>query len=269
MFGKIFKGVSKVAKGFVTGGKKGGLLAGLDLVTGSGGSGSTAKAIRAGEVTRAEQIAAANRQMEFQERMSNTAYQRAMRDMRMAGLNPILAYKMGGASTPAGAMPQITDYTANAIALGQKDRELADKRYLIDAQVLDMRIGVEKKLAEIGLTEAQITKTNSEADLVAEQFKTELDRQGLLKAQKEQAVSQADLNRIDVLLRIQQEKVEKVLATQMKRQGMSQKDAFKVAKDIGAALLAGAFLGKFGKALPQWIKDKFLNNKKIPKGFTY
>lgn len=44
----------------------------------------------------------ATRQMEFQERMSNTAYQRASNDMKAAGINPIY-FTGANASTPSGA----------------------------------------------------------------------------------------------------------------------------------------------------------------------
>lgn len=43
----------------------------------------------------------------FQARMSRTAYQRGMNDMRLAGLNPILAGRLGGASSPAGSQANV------------------------------------------------------------------------------------------------------------------------------------------------------------------
>ena len=50
-----------------------------------------------------EARAAAQRQMDFQERMFKNRYRYTMADMRAAGLNPILAYQQGGGSPPSGA----------------------------------------------------------------------------------------------------------------------------------------------------------------------
>jgi len=46
----------------------------------------------------------AREQMQFQERMSNTSWQRAVTDMEQAGINPMVAFSQGGASSPSGAM---------------------------------------------------------------------------------------------------------------------------------------------------------------------
>lgn len=59
--------------------------------------------------------AASARQMAFQEDMSNTSYQRGMEDMRKAGLNPILAGKMGGASTPTGSTYNPENVATNSV----------------------------------------------------------------------------------------------------------------------------------------------------------
>lgn len=79
-------------------------------------AGSAAMGYFGQQQTNAANAQMAQQQMDFQRQMSNTSYQRGTADMASAGLNPMLAYSQGGASSPGGATAQMGNELGGAVS---------------------------------------------------------------------------------------------------------------------------------------------------------
>lgn len=157
----------------------------------------------AGKVRRFNKLEA-RKNRAFQRYMSNSAVARQVSDMRSAGINPILAARYGGASSPGGstatagsvppgAQASIEDSTGKGIAAGLAARSDSRGARMATQQMDNMKAQesltketAKEMMMRVEQTKANTAKSRAEAVKVTNEALESLERTENLKVRREQ-----------------------------------------------------------------------------------
>jgi hypothetical protein len=122
-----------------------------------------------------QNIELSREQMKFQERMSNTAVRRRMHDLKMAGINPILAGKFD-ATTPAGAMATVGNVGQAGVVGAQAGAATARDISTLPGSVdlVEAQAKLVGQTAQVGELAARLAKWlgNHDWEALLDQWKT-------------------------------------------------------------------------------------------------
>lgn len=116
--------------------------------------------------------------MDFQERMRKTQYQTAVEDLKAAGLNPMLAYTQGGSGTPSGS-------TASASSPPKIENALGNAANSAATSAMALNNVMQNKLIQ-----AQINKTDTEADNIQADTVNKLDLNPNIKTENKRLLAE-------------------------------------------------------------------------------
>jgi membrane-associated HD superfamily phosphohydrolase len=122
-----------------------------------------------------------NAQMAFQREMSDTAYQRQVKDLKAAGINPMLSSKLGGASTPMGSQAILQDTISPAVQQFNQTRLASAQEAQYEAQT--------------GLTNTQVRQVEAATEKIHEEIKNIPTEGERLRAMVFQIAAQENLYR--------------------------------------------------------------------------